>query len=93
MSDRISNKRKLQQPCLTPPTEKHSAVLNVSELYDPIRQVSLELSDLPEDPTELRRKANLFVLCYDFKQILLNTLYSRACYGANVDFATVATKS
>ena len=32
-------------------------VLAVSELYDPIRQVLLELSDLPEEPTESRRKA------------------------------------
>ena len=38
-------------------TEKHSAVLAVLEFYDPIRQVLLELSDLPEEPTESRRKA------------------------------------
>ena len=57
MSDRISNKWRLQQPCQTRWAEKHSAVLAVSELYDPIRQVLLELSDLPEEPTESRRKA------------------------------------
>ena len=32
-------------------------MLAVSELYDPIRQVLMELSDLPEEPTESRRKA------------------------------------
>ena len=32
-------------------------MLAVSELYDLIRQVLLELSDLPEEPTEPRRKA------------------------------------
>ena len=46
----------MQQPCQTRWTEKHSAVLAVSELYDPI-QVLLELSDLPEEQTESRRKA------------------------------------
>ena len=49
MSDRISNKWRLQQLCQTRWTEKHSAVLAVSELYDPIREVLLELSDLPEE--------------------------------------------
>ena len=57
MSDRISNKWRLQQPCQTRWTEKHSAVLAVSKLYDPIRQVLLELSNIPEEPTESRRKA------------------------------------
>ena len=55
MSDRISNKWRLPQSCHTRWTEKHSAVLAVSELYDPIRQVLLQLSDLPEQPTESRR--------------------------------------
>ena len=32
-------------------------MLAVSELYDPIRQVLLELSDLVEEPSESRRKA------------------------------------
>ena len=32
-------------------------MLAVLELYDPIRQVLLELSELPEELTELRRKA------------------------------------
>ena len=76
MSDRISNKWRLQQPCQTHWTEKHSAVLAVSELYDPIRQVLLELSDLPEELTESRCKATS-VLCYDFydfKQVLYSTL-------------------
>ena len=57
MSDRISNKRRLQQPCQTCWTEKHSAVLAVLELCDPIRQVLLELSDLAGEPKESRRKA------------------------------------
>ena len=57
MSDRISNEWRLQQPCQTRWTEKHSAVLAVSELYDPIRHVLLKLSDLPEEPTESCRKA------------------------------------
>ena len=66
MSDRITKKWRLQQPCLTRWTEKHSAVLAVSELYDQIRQVLLELNDLPEEPRESRRKAtNLFILCCD----------------------------
>ena len=56
MSDRISNKRKLQQPCQTSYTEKHSTVLAVLKLCDPIRQVLMQLSDLPEDPTKSRRK-------------------------------------
>ena len=43
--------------CQTRRIEKHSAVLAVSELYDPIRQVVLELGDLSEKPTESRRKA------------------------------------
>ena len=43
-------------PRQTRRTEKHSAVLAVSELYYSIRQVLLELSDLPEEPTESRRK-------------------------------------
>ena len=49
----------MQQPRQTRLTEKQSAVLAVSELHDPIRQVGLllELSDLPEEPTESRRKA------------------------------------
>ena len=34
-------------------------MLAVSELYDPIRQALLELSDLPEEPTESRRKATV----------------------------------
>ena len=57
MSDRISNKWRLKQPYQTRSTKKHSAVLTVSEFYDPIRQVLLELSNLPEEPTESRRKA------------------------------------
>ena len=57
MSDRMSNKWRLQQPCQTCWTEKHSAVLAVSELYDLIRQVLLNFSDLPKEPTEPRRKA------------------------------------
>ena len=57
MSNRISNKWRLQQPCQTHWAEKHSAVLAVSELYDPIRQVLLELCDLLEKPTESRSKA------------------------------------
>ena len=57
MSDRISNKWRLQQSCQTRWTEKHSAVLAVLELYGPIRQVLVELIDLPEKPTESRRKA------------------------------------
>ena len=57
LSDRISDKWRLQQPCQTCWTEKHSAVLAVSESYDPIRQVLLELSGLTEEPTKLRRKA------------------------------------
>ena len=32
-------------------------VLAVSKLYDPIRQVLLELNDLSEEPTESRHKA------------------------------------
>ena len=52
MSDRISNKRRLQQPSQTRWIEKHSAVLAVSELCDPIRQALLELSDLSEKPTK-----------------------------------------
>ena len=44
-------------PCQIRWTKKHSAVLAVLELYDPIRQVLLELSDLPEEPTESSRKA------------------------------------
>ena len=39
---------------LTRWTEKHSSVLAVSELYD---SILLELSDLPEEPSESRRKA------------------------------------
>ena len=93
MSDRISNKWRLQQPRQTRWTGKHSAVLAVSKLYNPIRQVLLELSNLFEEPSESRRKAIFFVLCYDFKQILHNALYSRACYDAYVNFVTVATKS
>ena len=31
--------------------------LGGSEVYDPIRQVLLKLSDLPEEPTKSRRKA------------------------------------
>ena len=58
MTDRISNKWRLQQPCQTRWTEKPSALLTASELYDPIRQVLLELSDLSEESTESRRKAN-----------------------------------
>ena len=57
MSDQISNKWKFQQPCQIPWTEKHLAVSVVSELYDPTRQVLLQLSDLPEEPKESRRKA------------------------------------
>ena len=57
MSDRISNKLRLQQPCQTCYTDKHLAVLAVSKFFDPIRQVLLELSDFPEDPTESRREA------------------------------------
>ena len=57
MSDRISNKWRLQQSYQTRWAEKHSAVLTVSELYDPMRQVLLQISDLPEKPTESRRKA------------------------------------
>ena len=56
-SSRISNKWKMQQPCQTRWTKKHSTVLAVSELYNPIQQVLLELSDLSEEPTESRRKA------------------------------------
>ena len=52
MSDRINNKWRLQQPCQTRWTGKHSAVLAVSELYDPMRQVLQELSDLLEEPKE-----------------------------------------
>ena len=59
ISDRISNKWRLQLPCQTRWTEKHSAVLAVLKLYDPIRNVLLELSDLSEEPTESRRKATL----------------------------------
>ena len=44
MSNRIGNKWRLQLPCQTRLTEKHSAVLAVSELYDPIQEVLLELS-------------------------------------------------
>ena len=69
-----------------------ASFLAVSELYDPIRQVLLELSDLPEEPTETSQ-SNLFDFYYDFKQILHSTLYSRACYGAYVNFVAVATKS
>ena len=36
----MSNKWRLQRLCQTRWTEKYSAVLAVSELYDPIRQVS-----------------------------------------------------
>ena len=38
--------------------EIFSTVLAVLELFDPIRQVLLELSDLPDEPTESRRVAN-----------------------------------
>ena len=41
VSDRISNKWGLQQPCQTRWTVKHLAVLAVSEMYDPIGQVLL----------------------------------------------------
>ena len=57
LSDRISNTWRLQQPCQICWTEKYSAMLAVSELYDPIRKVLLELSDFPKDPTKSRRKA------------------------------------
>ena len=57
MSGRISNKWRLQQPCQTSWSEKHSAVLAVLKLCDPIRQVLMQFSDLPEDPTKSRRKA------------------------------------
>ena len=56
MNDLIVNKRKLQQPCQTHWTEKHSAVVVVPKFYDSIRQILLELSDLPEETTESRRK-------------------------------------
>ena len=79
MSDRISNKRRLQQPCQTRSTEKHSAVLAALELYNPMRQVLLELSDMPEEPTETRCKATS--LYSVMKQVLHSTLYFRACYG------------
>ena len=39
MNDRISNKWRSQQLSQTRWSEKHSVVLAVSELYDPIRQV------------------------------------------------------
>ena len=58
------------------------------ELYDPIRQVLLKLSDLSEEPTESRRKATCL-----YPVMTLGTLYSRACFGAYVNFVTVATKS
>ena len=54
ISDRINNKWRLHQLCQTGWTEKHSAMLPVSELYDPIRQVLLELNDLPVESTESR---------------------------------------
>ena len=53
----MRNKWRLQQPCQTRWIEKHSAVLAVSEFYDPIQQVLLELSDLPEKPIKSCRKA------------------------------------
>ena len=55
----------MQQPCQTRWTEKHSAVLAVSELYDPI-QLFLELSDLPEEPTESCRKATFVMTSSKF---------------------------
>ena len=55
MSDRISNKSRLQQSCQTRWTEKHLAVLAVSKLYDPI-QVLMEPSDLLEEPNQSRHK-------------------------------------
>ena len=62
MSVRISNKRRLQQPFQTSWTEKHSALLAVSKLYDPKRQVLPRFSDLPVEPKESRRKAT--TLCF-----------------------------
>ena len=57
MSGRISNKWRLQQPCQTRWAEKHSAVLAVAELYDPICRVLLEFSDSPEESAETHRRA------------------------------------
>ena len=56
MSDRVSNKW-MATTISNLLTEKHSTVLAVSELYDLIRQVLLELNDFPEKPTESRCKA------------------------------------
>ena len=57
MSGRISNKWRLQQPCQTLWAEKHSAVLAVAELYDPICRVLLEFSDSPKESAETHRRA------------------------------------
>ena len=77
----MSNEWRLQQPCQPHWTETLSAMLAVSELYDPIRQVLLKLSELSEKSRESRRQATFL------------TLYSRARYGTFVNFVTVATKS
>ena len=99
MSDRISNKWRLQQPRQTRWTEKHSAVLSVSELYDPIRQVLLKFSDLPEEPIESRRKATslysvmtlskfCIALCI-FEHILAHTsILSQLLQKADIDLRT-----
>ena len=73
-SDRISNKWRLQQPCQIRWTEKDSAVLSVSELYDSIRQVLLEFSDLPEEPTESRCKTTSL-----YSVITLNKFCTALC--------------
>ena len=65
--------------------EKPSAVLAVSELYDPLQQELLELSDLPEKPTELRHKATLL-----FSTMTSGKFCTALC---NLEHVTVATKS
>ena len=101
MSDRISYKWRLHQPCQTRCTEKYLALLAVSKLYDPIRQVLLKLSDLPEEPTELRRKAAFFypvmtsskffiALCF-FKHVMAHkSILSQLLQNVDFDLRTAA---
>ena len=74
-------------------------VLAVSELYDPIRQVLLEFSDLPEDPTESRCKAtslysvkNSSKFCTELcilKHVMAHTsILSQLLQKVNIDLRT-----
>ena len=60
----------------------------ISELYNPIRQVLQELGDLPEEPTELRRKATSL-----YSVMTSGKFCIAPCILEQVNFVTVATKS